>query len=80
MRVKQVLATLAGVMLALVVAAPAFADGALPKDVTKVTEVEGVSEYRLGNGLQVLLFPDNSKPTVTVNVTYHVGSRMEDYG
>jgi len=78
--VKRVFSTLAGVMLALVVAVPAFADGALPKDVTKVTEVEGVTEYRLGNGLQVLLFPDNSKPTVTVNVTYHVGSRMEDYG
>jgi len=78
--VKQVFATLTGVMLALVVAAPAFADGALPKGVAKVTEVEGVTEYRLGNGLQVLLFPDNSKPTVTVNVTYHVGSRMEDYG
>ena len=28
----------------------------------------------------MLLFPDSSKPTVTVNVTYHVGSRMEDYG
>ena len=80
MSVKRVFSTLAGVMLALVVAVPAFADGALPKDVTKVTEVEGVTEYRLGNGLQVLLFPDNSKPTVTVNVTYHVGSRMEDYG
>ncbi|MDD5333937.1 MAG: pitrilysin family protein [Rhodoferax sp.] len=43
-------------------------------------EVEGVSEFRLGNGLQVLLIPDASKPTVTVNVTYRVGSRMEGYG
>jgi len=39
-----------------------------------------VTEYRLGNGLQVLLFPDPSKPTVTVNVTYLVGSRFENYG
>ena len=43
-------------------------------------EVEGVHEYRLPNGLQVLLIPDASKPTVTVNVTYRVGSRMEGYG
>ncbi len=45
-----------------------------------VREVEGVSEFRLDNGLQVLLIPDASKPTVTVNVTYRVGSRMEGYG
>jgi zinc protease len=45
-----------------------------------VREVEGVHEYRLPNGLQVLLIPDASKPTVTVNVTYRVGSRMEGYG
>ncbi|HEX7914344.1 pitrilysin family protein, partial [Rudaea sp.] len=80
MSVKQVFAMLAGVMLALVVTARTFAEGVLPRGVTKVTEVEGVSEYRLGNGLQVLLFADNSKPTVTINMTYHVGSRMEDYG
>jgi zinc protease len=39
-----------------------------------------VHEYRLANGLQVLLIPDASKPTVTVNVTYRVGSRFEGYG
>nr|MBC8871761.1 insulinase family protein [Planctomycetota bacterium] len=42
--------------------------------------VEGITEYRLDNGLQVLLFPDASKPTVTVNITYLVGSRHEGYG
>jgi zinc protease len=47
---------------------------------TKVTSVEGITEYRLPNGLCVLLFPDQSKPTVTVNVTYMVGSRHEGYG
>jgi zinc protease len=46
----------------------------------KVAEVEGISEYRLVNGLRVLLFPDQSKPTITVNVTYLVGSRHENYG
>jgi zinc protease len=47
---------------------------------TKITSVEGITEYRLDNGLDVLLFPDNSKPTVTVNITYLVGSRHEGYG
>src|SRR5438876_3017163 len=47
---------------------------------TKVTSVEGITEYRLDNGLDVLLFPDNSKPSVTVNATYLVGSRHEGYG
>src|SRR5438034_10048492 len=46
----------------------------------KVTSVEGITEYRLDNGLRFLLFPDNSKPTATVNVTYLVGSKHEKYG
>ena len=46
----------------------------------KVADVEGISEYRLPNGLKVLLFPDPSKPTITVNITYLVGSRHENYG
>ncbi|MDP1693547.1 MAG: pitrilysin family protein [Burkholderiaceae bacterium] len=45
-----------------------------------VTSVEGITEYRLPNGLQVLLAPDDSKPTTTVNLTYTVGSRHENYG
>ncbi len=46
----------------------------------KVRSVEGITEYRLGNGMQVLLFPDASQASVTVNITYLVGSRMEGYG
>ncbi len=53
---------------------------ALPPGVEQVTSVEGITEYRLPNGLDVLLFPDPSKPTVTVNITYKVGSRHEGYG
>ncbi len=45
-----------------------------------VASVEGITEYRLDNGLRVLLFPDPSKPQVTVNITYLVGSRHEAYG
>ena len=44
------------------------------------THVEGITEYRLPNGLSVLLAPDASRPTTTVNVTYRVGSRHEGYG
>ena len=46
----------------------------------KVNEVGGISEYYLANGLRILLFPDQTKETVTVNVTYHVGSKHENYG
>ncbi len=46
----------------------------------KVASVEGITEYRLDNGLRVLLFPDQGKQTITVNVTYFVGSRHEAYG
>lgn len=45
-----------------------------------VNEVEGIAEYRLSNGMQVLLAPDDSKPTTTVNLTIRVGSRHENYG
>jgi len=52
----------------------------LPPGVTQTASVEGITEYRLDNGLKVLLFPDQSKQTITVNVTYLVGSRHENYG
>ncbi len=51
-----------------------------PKGVERFTSVEGVTEYRLPNGLRVLLFPDRTKQTITVNMTYLVGSRHENYG
>ena len=46
----------------------------------KTTEIEGIQEYRLSNGIQLLLFPDDSKPQFTVNMTVLVGSRHEGYG
>ncbi|MGQ9897639.1 MAG: M16 family metallopeptidase [Acidobacteriota bacterium] len=52
----------------------------LPPGVKRVTSVEGITEYRLENGLRILLFPDQSKQTITVNITYLVGSRHESYG
>jgi zinc protease len=63
-----------------IAAAPAQAKAAMQKTPVKVTSVEGITEYRLANGLRVLLFPDASKPTLTTNMVYMVGSRHENYG
>src|SRR6267143_3410308 len=67
-------------LLSLLPAYAAQAPVALPQGVERITSVEGINEYRLPNGLRVLLFPDPSKPTVTVNITYLVGSKHENYG
>jgi len=61
-------------------APPATANIALPQGVQRITSVEGITEYSLPNGLKVLLFPDQSKQTITVNITYLVGSANENYG
>lgn len=73
-------------------AAPAMADTSppaapttaaaptLPQGVHLQSSMEGVTEYRLDNGLRVLLAPDSAQPDVTVNMTYLVGSRHENYG
>jgi zinc protease len=50
------------------------------QDPVKITSVEGITEYRLDNGLRFLLFPDPTKQTITVNITYLVGSKHENYG
>ena len=58
---------------------PQAGSGSLTAPV-KVSSVEGITEYRLDNGLRVLLFPDTSKANITTNITYLVGSRHENYG
>jgi zinc protease len=45
-----------------------------------VRELGGIEEYRLPNGLQILLLPDAAQSTTTVNITYRVGSRHEAPG
>jgi zinc protease len=74
--------SVARILRAIAIAAflPSAAFAALPEGVAAGPSVEGISEYRLANGLRVLLFPDATKPTTTVNVTYLVGSRHEGYG
>jgi len=54
--------------------------GQAPAAPQKVVAIEGITEYRLDNGVRFLLFPDPSAATVTVNMTVQVGSRHEGYG
>ena len=61
-------------------AAPQPARDAAPPAPQAVASIEGVTEYRLPNGLKVLAIPDPSVDTITVHVVYLVGSRHEDYG
>ena len=80
MRVKPLVFTLA---LALGFSMPALAGAAetlATVKAAKMSTVEGITEYTLPNGMRVLLAPDASKPTTTVNITYLVGSRHENYG
>src|SRR5258708_39329177 len=51
-----------------------------PVSAQLIRSIEGVTEHRLPNGLQGLLYPDEAGSTVSVNVTYKVGSRHESYG
>ncbi|MFO1413728.1 MAG: pitrilysin family protein [Burkholderiales bacterium] len=76
--VRHPLARLAGALLLLCATWSALA--ALPPGVTQGPAVEGITEYRLANGLAVVLFPDPSAATTSVNITYRVGSRHENYG
>ena len=70
-----------GLLAALAVAQAAFAQKTAPEGApVKVATVEGVTEYKLANGARVLLYPEPSRPTVTVNMTVLVGSRHEGYG
>jgi len=69
-----------GLLLSPLVAPGAAAEPAKVEVPVKLGTVEGITEYKLANGLRVLLLPDASKPVVTVNLTIFVGSRHEGYG
>jgi len=54
---------------------------ALAAELPRLTvSIEGVTEYRLENGLKVLTLPDPGADTITVHIVYLVGSRHEGYG
>ena len=73
------LTRIAGALLLLVAASAAFSSVAaeLP---TRVVSIEGVTEYRLDNGLKVVTLPDPGADSITVHIVYLVGSRHEGYG
>ena len=52
----------------------------LPAEVTFVTEADGIQEYKLPNGMKVLLVENRVAPVVTFLVLYKVGSRNEAVG
>jgi len=66
--------------LAALIGAGLMINAATAADPVKAATVEGITEYKLDNGFRFLLFPDDSKPVVTVNCTIFVGSRHEGYG
>jgi zinc protease len=79
-RYRAALSRIATAVVMLTLAASALVAQQLPAGITRGASVEGITEYTLENGLRVLLFPDPTKPTTTVNITYLVGSRHEGYG
>jgi zinc protease len=48
--------------------------------IRRIAEAQGIVEYRLSNGLKVLLKPNHSAPVVSFMVVYRVGSRNEANG
>lgn len=61
----------------------AFLFGFIPfakAEIKELVTIEGITSYQLDNGLQILLYPDDSASTVTINMTVFVGSRHEGYG
>jgi zinc protease len=52
----------------------------LPEGITFITEENGISEYKLANGMKVVLLENRVAPVVTFLVVYKVGSRNEAVG
>ncbi|HJS78296.1 MAG TPA: insulinase family protein, partial [Burkholderiales bacterium] len=46
----------------------------------KGVSIEGITEWRLTNGMKLLTLPDPGADTITVHITLLVGSRHESYG
>ena len=78
MRFRRLVAAVSAALVSLpMLAGPA---GALPAGVTRGPVAGGVEEYRLPNGLKVLLAPNTAAPVATFMVVVHVGSRNEAVG
>ena len=68
------------ILPAVLLFAAALSAQTLPQGVSKGPSMAGITEYNYPNGLKVLLLPDSGSSTITVNITYLVGSRHEGYG
>jgi zinc protease len=55
-------------------------NGSLPEGIEFVAEGEGVREFRLANGMKLLLVENRVAPVATFLVLYRVGSRNEAVG
>ncbi|TAM90418.1 MAG: insulinase family protein [Candidimonas sp.] len=75
---RRSLCRLSRLLIIMLVTAPAWA--APPSGATRGPSIHGVTQYTLANGLRVLLAPDDSQATTTVNLTYLAGARRENYG
>ena len=69
-----------GLVVLILLAAISSGRPAHAQEPVLVASVEGITEYRLANGLRVILMPDASSPRITVVMTYFVGVRHEGYG
>src|SRR4051812_36592368 len=76
-RVRSGFVTFAGCILLL---AAVLAAQTLPQGVRQGSTLAGITEYTFPNGLRALLLPDSGSSSITINVTYLVGSRHEGYG
>ena len=57
-------------LLLLALAAYAFAQN-------RAASIEGITEWQYPNGLKLVTLPDPGADTITVHITYLVGSRHE---
>ncbi len=57
-----------------------LADELSAKTRSAAIKASDITAYTLPNGLKVLLFPDHSKPELTVNIVYKTGSKHERAG
>ncbi len=53
---------------------------AQPEGIQKIGTLEGITEYKLDNGLRLLLRQDGNQATTTLCIFYRVGSCSESYG
>ena len=79
-RVVTGLIALSSLWIALIHGSMAFAQKMPAWAAKPVHQVEGLSSYTLPNGLQLVLYPNSTKASTTINLTVNVGSRHEGYG